>query len=339
MAVKKLSNGKWLAKISFRDDEGKVQSHEKRFRTKNEAKEYEVEYRKSLQYNLPINDSHTYLTIFNEYIENTKIKVTEKTLKDKLYFANTYWNHLFNKKYISISKKDWLDVYNSIIKTNLSVSRKNIIISSIKSISKFAYTYYDYEDRTKLLKLLEKPKKINYDVWTSDEFNAAINYEDNEAYKLFFKTLFNTGARRDEIRLLAKEDINFEKSTITIRPNKYRNLKNHSSERIISISNSLCSELAELSLVEGDFIFGGLEPLKKSTIDNRFKRLIKLSNSNPIKLHDLRHSHASILISMGINIVAISRRLGHSNIGETMRTYTHLMKEDEEKMIELINKI
>ena len=129
------------------------------------------------------------------------------------------------------------------------------------------------------------------------------------------------------------------KSTLTIKPNKYRSLKNNSSEREIHISKALSNQLKDLLSIEGDFLFGGLEPLKKTTIDNRFKKIIKLSGVYPIKLHDLRHSHASILISMGINIVAISRRLGHSNIGETMRTYTHLMKEDEERMIELLNKI
>lgn len=339
MAVKKLGNGKWLAKISFRDDDGKVQSHEKRFRTKNEAKEYEVEFKKSLQHSSPTSSNYTYKNIFDEYISDAKIKVTDKTLKDKIYFANTYCSHLFHRKYISISKKDWLDVYNSILKTDLSVSRKNTIISTIKSISKFAYTYFDFEDRTKLLKLLEKSKKMNFKVWTPDEFNKVMDYEDNGVYKLFFKTLFNTGARRDEIRLITKDEIRLSKAILYIKPNKYRNLKNLPSERDVPISESLALELKELLNVEGEFLFGGLEPLKKSTIDNRFKRAIKLSKVKPIKLHDLRHSHASILISKGINIVAISRRLGHSNIGETMRTYTHLMKEDEEKLVELINKI
>jgi len=54
-------------------------------------------------------------------------------------------------------------------------------------------------------------------------------------------------------------------------------------------------------------------------------------------MHDLRHSHASILINKGANIIAVSKRLGHSSVEITLKVYTHLMKESEDKLLEILN--
>ena len=59
----------------------------------------------------------------------------------------------------------------------------------------------------------------------------------------------------------------------------------------------------------------------------------------PITFHDLRHSHASLLISKGVNIYIVSRRLGHKDIVTTLRTYTHLMQGDEEQALGALTNI
>ncbi len=57
-----------------------------------------------------------------------------------------------------------------------------------------------------------------------------------------------------------------------------------------------------------------------------------------IRLHDFRHSHASNLIGEGMDIVAVSRRLGHSNIEMTLNIYTHLLKKNDEKITYYLEK-
>lgn len=56
-------------------------------------------------------------------------------------------------------------------------------------------------------------------------------------------------------------------------------------------------------------------------------------------MHDFRHSHASLLLSKGVPITVISKRLGHSNIAMTLNIYSHLMLDDEDKAVDLLNKI
>lgn len=59
----------------------------------------------------------------------------------------------------------------------------------------------------------------------------------------------------------------------------------------------------------------------------------------PIRIHDLRHSHASLLISQGVSIVAVSKRLGHADVKETLNTYAHLLPKDTELIDNILDNI
>ena len=62
------------------------------------------------------------------------------------------------------------------------------------------------------------------------------------------------------------------------------------------------------------------------------------SGLKPIRIHDLRHSHSSWLIGNGMNIVAVSKRLGHASVEQTLTTYTHLIPAADEAMMRFLNK-
>ncbi|MBQ1324985.1 MAG: tyrosine-type recombinase/integrase, partial [Solobacterium sp.] len=68
-----------------------------------------------------------------------------------------------------------------------------------------------------------------------------------------------------------------------------------------------------------------------------FNKAIAKAGVRKIRIHDLRHSHASLLINNGVNIVAVSKRLGHSNIEQTLQTYTHLLEKTDSQMLEIIS--
>lgn len=56
-----------------------------------------------------------------------------------------------------------------------------------------------------------------------------------------------------------------------------------------------------------------------------------------IRIHDLRHSHASLLINKGQNILIVSQRLGHSDVKQTLNTYSHLMPNVQKEILNAIN--
>lgn len=336
MAVKKLENGKWLSKINFRNKDGVITTKEKRFETKREALDFETDYRRQLKEGIG-ESSVRYKEILSLYLLKNNIKANPDTIKEKKYLSEKFWGILFEKKYTNISRKDWLDVYIKICNSDMSVSRKNKTITILKSVCKFAYTYHDLPDNSKTLELLPKEKNTEYNVWNINQFNKFSNEVTMVDKRIFFETLYFTGCRRDEIRLLRKIDFNHIRKEIYIREYEGRSLKNKASIRTIKITEDLSDKLADLLDIEGPYLFGGLKPYSKNAIAHHFNRATKLAKLPKIRLHDLRHSHATLLINGGASIVSVSKRLGHTNITQTLDTYTHLVDKEEEKILEIIS--
>ena len=75
-------------------------------------------------------------------------------------------------------------------------------------------------------------------------------------------------------------------------------------------------------------------------IEKRIHALKKLKISTPLTVHGLRHTHASVLLYRGVDIMTVSKRLGHASVAITQQTYIHIIKElenkDKDKIIELL---
>ena len=163
-----------------------------------------------------------------------------------------------------------------------------------------------------------------------------------------FNLLYYTGARIGEILALNIKDIDLYDNKIKITKS-YQKIKKkeyitppktRASVRTIGIPKFL-SEIIKnytdkLYDVENmQRIFN----ISRTNIHKIKNITVKKSNLKNIRLHDFRHSHASLLINEGVNIVAISKRLGHESIKMTLDTYSHLMDESEDKLIFALDKI
>ncbi|MBR2871681.1 MAG: site-specific integrase [Clostridia bacterium] len=85
------------------------------------------------------------------------------------------------------------------------------------------------------------------------------------------------------------------------------------------------------------FVFGGEVPVSDQTLRRRFDSYAQKAGVKKIRIHDLRHSHASLLINKGQNILIVSKRLGHSNITQTLNTYSHLMPNMQLEIVGALN--
>ena len=132
---------------------------------------------------------------------------------------------------------------------------------------------------------------------------------------------------------LTPSDIDFENRTLSINKNYQRvngqdiitTPKTPKSNRIITIPSLLCECLKEYmshcyDLQTSDRLF----PCTKHYLWHEMERGCKVSGVKKIRVHDIRHSHASLLIEMGYDIFVISERLGHENVSTTMDVYGHL---------------
>lgn len=202
----------------------------------------------------------------------------------------------------------------------------------------------------------KKSERKNVDFWTLEEFTKFISVVDDDLYKLLFNVLYFSGLRIGECLALTWNDfdngcIEISK-TIAKEKDKDGNYiinspKTESSYRKITLDSQITKKLNSYykkekkkeSFDNSWFIFGGIKPLAQTTVTRKKDKYCQLANVKKIRLHDFRHSHATLLLSNGIPITVISQRLGHSDIAMTLNTYSHLVNKDEEKAIEFINLI
>lgn len=175
-------------------------------------------------------------------------------------------------------------------------------------------------------------------------------------FYVFFNIAFFTGARKGEINALKWSDI--EGNILHIRRSITQKLKggdvetlpkNKSSIRDLQMPEPLIAILAEhkerqrnaasIHFTDDFRVCGGMQPLRDTSIDKHNRKYAEAAGLPHIKVHDFRHSHVSLLANEGINIQEVARRLGHSNVQETWGTYCHLYPREEERAVEVLNKI
>lgn len=86
-------------------------------------------------------------------------------------------------------------------------------------------------------------------------------------------------------------------------------------------------------------ICGGAKAISDSLLEKRNRDFAEKAGLHHIRIHDFRHSHASLLCSAGINIQEVARRLGHKDVKMTWSTYAHLYPEDMEQAVFVLDKI
>ena len=107
--------------------------------------------------------------------------------------------------------------------------------------------------------------------------------------------------------------------------------------RSVALDDVTWDHLQPLLETDGSYLFGGLTGLPPETITRKFKKAIAESGVKRITVHSLRHSHASWLINNGVNILAVSKRLGHKDVSTTLRVYTHLLEQTDNDMMGKLN--
>lgn len=155
-----------------------------------------------------------------------------------------------------------------------------------------------------------------------------------------------TGLRRSEIWGVTWNDIDLENLVLSVNKTlqKVNNkmvilpCKTASSVRTISIPGSLVPMLKKYKQTHPTNIYV-FQNLDYDAVTKWFRDWQPRHNIPKIRFHDLRHTHASLLLYLGIDIKTISERLGHSNIGITMNTYTHVLKELDTKAAKAIDEI
>lgn len=190
----------------------------------------------------------------------------------------------------------------------------------------------------------EKQKEML--VWTKGEYKKIAEAVMDKPQSFYaFEVLYWTGLRVGELLALTPEDIDLEKHTISINKSYQRlqgedyitDPKTEKSNRTVSIPDFLCEELEEyMAMLYGFKKNDRLFQITKSYLHHEMIRGAKISGVKRIRIHDIRHSHVSLLIGMGFSAVDIARRMGHESIDITLR-YAHMSPSAQKDMADKLN--
>ena len=306
------------------------------FKTKKEALRWEIEQKLSTQSKTSI----TFDDMLKMYLQSCDSSNTAVTMK-----TNWIHNHfpLYDQKIDSITRPMLIEWRNSLKDSGLATRTINRGIQYVKAVFTYAEQIYGIKNPAVVVKTfkLTKEDKEEQSVWTPEQFDKAMEYVTLPVYKALYTFLFWTGCRRGEALAICKEDITPDGYVHIHRAIKhYRNgflpLKTDSSERTIRIDSVTLAQIRPYIDAADPFVFGTTQSLSITQVQRHFTKAINSSGMPPIRIHDLRHSHATWLINQGVNVVAISKRLGHASINQTLKTYSHLLEKTNDEMMEVI---
>lgn len=186
-------------------------------------------------------------------------------------------------------------------------------------------------------------KKKNREMlfWTKDEYlKFADEMMDKPLSYYAFEMLYWTGVREGELLALTPADFDFEKRTVTINKSlqhlKGKDVitspKTEKSNRTIRLPKFLCDEMLDyLKMLYDVGLDDRMFPVTKSYLYREMERGSKQAGGKRIRIHDIRHSHVSLLIDMGFSATAIADRVGHESI-EITYNYAHLFPSKQTEM-------
>ena len=345
-AEKDKKTGKWLIQYRYTDWQGKRRKSTKRgFATKREAEEW--------LRNFLITQNADFDMKFEEfwkmYCADMETRLREHTMRTKKYIVDLKILPYFGKKRVNdITAADIRQWQNELIKKGYSPTYLKTINNQLSAIFNYAVRYYDLKSNPcAKAGSMGKSKAEEMDFWTGEEFRKFIDSVMNKRLSyMAFMTLYWTGMRLGELLALTPKDVDLEKRTISITKS-YQRLgrkdvitppKTPKSKRVITIPEFLAADIKDYmdslyDLQEGDRLF----PITKYYLEHEMQRGIKESGVKRIRLHDLRHSHASLLIELGFSPLEIANRLGHEKVETTLNTYAHLYPNKQTKLADRLD--
>ena len=345
-AEKDKKTGKWLIQYRYTDWQGKRRKSTKRgFATKREAEEWLRNFliTQKADFDMKFED------FWKMYCADMETRLREHTMRTKKYIVELKILPYFgNKRVNDITAADIRQWQNELIKMGYSPTYLKTINNQLSAIFNYAVRYYDLKSNPcAKAGSMGKSKAEEMDFWTGEEFRKFIDSVMNKRLSyMAFMTLYWTGMRLGELLALNPKDVDLEKRTISITKS-YQRLgkkdvitppKTPKSKRVITIPEFLAADIKDYmdslyDLQENDRLF----PITKYYLEHEMQRGIKESGVKRIRVHDLRHSHASMLIELGFSPLEIANRLGHEKVETTLNTYAHLYPNKQTKLAERLD--
>ena len=350
-AFKDKNNGSWYVQFRYTDWKGERQQKFKRgFATKREAQAWEREFLMQKQADVNM----TFESFVALYEKDVKPKLKLNTWLSKEHIIKKKILPYFKSRKLSeITARDVIDWQNEIRTLTNSKGKPyspdylENIHTQLSCIFNHAVKYYGLQvnPASKAGGMGdEQPREMLF--WTKEEylkFSEAMMDKPLSYYA--FEMLYWCGIREGELLALTPEDFDFEAQTVRINKSYQRikgqdvitTPKTKKSNRVIQMPDFLCDEMQDyLKQLYGAEPDSRIFPVSKHYLKHEMERGCKETGVKKIRVHDIRHSHVSLLIDMGFSALAIADRVGHESVHITYR-YAHLFPTRQKEMAQKLS--
>lgn len=350
-AFKNKDNGTWYVQFRYTDWKGERQQKLKRgFATKREAQAWEREFLVEKQADITMS-FESFVALYEKDVK-PKIKLNTWLTKDSI-IKKKILPYFKGRKLSDTTAKDIIRWQNEIREHTdcngkpLSTTYLKTIHNQLSAIFNHAVRYYGLNinpaQRAGNMGTEERREML---FWTKDEYMKFSDSMMDKPISFYaFELLYWTGIREGELLALTPADFDFTKGTLSVNKS-YQRLKGEDvittpktkkSNRVIKMPNFLCEEIEDyIKQLYGAESDTQIFPISKHYLHREMDRGSKSAGVKRIRIHDLRHSHISLLIDMGFTALAIADRVGHESIDITYR-YAHLFPSRQTEMAEKLD--
>ncbi|MFC1945578.1 tyrosine-type recombinase/integrase [Chloroflexota bacterium] len=199
---------------------------------------------------------------------------------------------------------------------------------------------------------------------TESDIHMVLDMARSTPYYTFFYMAIFTGMRRSELLGLKWQDVDLTLHLASVRRSLHtakggqvilRQPKTEKSRRMVRLSSSTVAVLKEYleaqnefrhslgcpRLTDGDYVFCHYDgrPLLPNAVSHNWTKFVRKCGLPGIRLHDARHTHASLMLKQGVHPKIVQERLGHSSIQITLDTYSHVAPGLQEAAAEKFDEI
>ncbi|BAR82929.1 DNA integration/recombination/invertion protein [Bacillus thuringiensis serovar tolworthi] len=298
-------------------------------------------------------------TFLAEWIEAKKINVKKSTYDE---YRGIIKNHLIpHLGEIKLEKLNGMHIQKFYNKLNETLSANTInlvhtiLSTSLNQAVKFKLIPFNPA------KMVESPRKekTSFHVWDEDEVKHFIKASQKSRYHIAYLLAITTGMRMGEILGLRWQDVDLKNKTISINQTLSHDCKlildtkTKQSKRLLPIDDGTTAALQKHKLrvkqekLKAGQAYYNLDLVVCSQLGNlvfrsqfhvNFKTYIAKADLKVIRFHDLRHTHATLLLKQGVHPKVVSERLGHKDVLITLNKYSHILPGVQEQAVENFGK-
>ena len=357
-------NNNYNVIIEYYDEAGKIkQKSIAKYGLKKKAERHLIELKAEIQnQKYMFSNDITVTDRCYRYINENKRDWSPYTVKNRLSWVKLNVAPFFKDTKMENLTIHQIQRYLNYLYENFTVESAKTRFGFFRSVVKECYRMKEIKEN--LCDFVKSPKKEASsiaDVYTREEILQLFKLLEDKHFELPILLIVLLGLRKGETYGLTWDDIDFDNNTVKIEQISiyldgsliFKSPKTTDSKRLLSAPIELMNKLKKEKLKQNELKLQGvlenkynlvclnkeLKPYKNDDLNRYYRKFCKENNFRQLRIHDLRHTNATLLLLSGTDMKTVSGRLGHTDIKITMNKYSHVLEEMDRKASENLSNI